>query len=484
MAQWIAPEPPRGNNERDTKRILLVEDEEVVALGLSLALQSGGYAVTTAAGGAEAVERVSEPGSEFHLVLMDLVLPGPMDGAEAARRIFSKRELPVVFLSGHDRPDVIQRTEEAFSFGFIPKQISRVGLLTAVRIALELFASHRALGESEGRLRSLFETAAAGLAVTDLNGTLVQVNARMAEITGRTRGDLEGRQIWDIVHPDHRERARAQLMDVANNRSVGYRLEKPYVRPDGSTVWVDSAVSPVCDRNGRVLQVAAVVVDISSRRSLEVRLRDSIAEQETLLRELQHRVKNTLSTVASLVSLERQALQDSAGREALERVYQRIAGIVAVYDSLTAGPQGTEVDLRGVIDSLLDGLAAAYFRESDPVTIERRTESVHIDLRRAVSVGILVNELVTNAFKHAFPEGRPGRIRVACSPGPDGSRCTVAVEDNGVGYRAQTAGTSFGRELVAMLVEQIGGTMGTSQNDGVRVWVEIPLTLSAGPSHD
>jgi PAS domain S-box-containing protein len=482
MAQWIPHKSLDGGHQPAAKRILVVEDEEVVALGLSLALQSGGYSVTTAGSGAEALELFSEGRTSFDLVLMDLVLPGGMDGAETARRIFATCEIPVVFVSGYDNPDVVERTEEAFSYGFIPKQVSRIGLLTAVRIALELFASHRALGQSEGRLRSVFETAAAGLAVANLDGELVQVNARMAEITGRRRGDLEGMPFWDIEPPDDRQRARTDLLEIAGGQSPGYRAEKTYMRPDGSVVWAETSVTPVYDREGRVLQLAAVVVDISSRRSLEAQLRDSIAEKETLLRELQHRVKNTLSTVASLVSLERLALQDRAGREALERVHQRIAGIVSVYDSLSVAHHGTEVDLRGVIGALLDGLAAAYFRENDPITIQRNIESVHIELRRAVSVGILVNELVTNALKHAFPEGRGGQITVACTFNPARASCTVRVEDNGVGYRSESGGTSFGRELVAMLVDQIGGTMTTRENGGVHVWVQIPLPGKAADS--
>src|SRR5512142_589114 len=146
------------------KRLLLVEDEAILAMGERLLLERAGYEVRTAGSGEAALEAFGD-GGDFDLVLMDVDLGRGMDGPEAARRLLRARELPVVFLSSHAEPEVIRKTEEVQSYGYVVKSTGIAVLDASIRRAFKLFEADRALRERETRYRSLYSNMIEGVAL-------------------------------------------------------------------------------------------------------------------------------------------------------------------------------------------------------------------------------------------------------------------------------------------------------------------------------
>ncbi len=178
--------------------------------------------------------------------------------------------------------------------------------------------------------------------------------------------------------------------------------------------------------------------------------------KSVLLEEMAHRTKNDLQTVASVLSLQARSMPADAGRAAIETAAARVMAIAKLHNRLRTDRGHGVVDLRDYLDDLCQDLMRPY-GELRPVAVRLASDSVVLRTAMAAPIGLIVNELVTNAFKYAFPDNRSGTIRVdfhRLAPGP-GYELTVA--DDGVG--AREAGEGLGSRLVNQLVQQIGGTI-------------------------
>ena len=197
----------------------------------------------------------------------------------------------------------------------------------------------------------------------------------------------------------------------------------------------------------------------------EGELKTAVEENETLLREIHHRVKNNLNVVASLLSLQSTAIDSvEAARAAFQESRNRIFSIARVHESLYGGENLSAVDMGGYIRQMMSDLTDTYGQRRD-IGVRVEAEHIHVDIQYAVPCGIILNELVTNAYKHAFPQERPGEITVEFTK-PEEDRYRLVVRDNGVGID-ESAGdvadlyrhNSLGMKLIGVLVGQISGTM-------------------------
>jgi two-component sensor histidine kinase len=204
-------------------------------------------------------------------------------------------------------------------------------------------------------------------------------------------------------------------------------------------------------------------------RLMERDLERAYEEKEVLLSELQHRVKNSMAVISGLVSLESNRVETKGMTSILDNLKGRIDAISALYDRLFRSGETGEIDLdaylRDVAASLVEGLAA----ESRGISMELDMESVRLDAKRAGALGIIVNELLTDSFKHAFPDGRVGKISLSLKRDQD--QLVLVLADDGVGlpqdFNVATS-SGLGMVLVDMLSAQIGGTFAASSAGGAR----------------
>jgi two-component sensor histidine kinase len=197
-----------------------------------------------------------------------------------------------------------------------------------------------------------------------------------------------------------------------------------------------------------------------------------LAERDLMLRELEHRMKNNFQTVASLLELQLRRTPDEAAREALRQALNRVISVSQAHQSLQAAGGMRSVDMGVYLKDLCGSLAEALLL-GELIRLECQAESGLLDRDRAVAVGLIVNELVTNAAKHAFPEGRTGRIRVAFQRQGTGYR--LVVEDDGQGLPADFGADrrGLGRGLVEAFARQAGGSISIGQGPGARFEVDL-----------
>jgi two-component sensor histidine kinase len=204
-------------------------------------------------------------------------------------------------------------------------------------------------------------------------------------------------------------------------------------------------------------------------RLMENDLEQAYKEKEILLNELQHRVKNSIAVISGLVSLESTRVEAKGMTSVLDNLKGRIDAIAVLYDRLFRSGETGEIDLdaylKEVAESLVEGLAA----ESRGIALELDLERVRLDAKRAGSLGIIVNELLTDSFKHAFPDGRSGKISLSLKREQD--QLVLVLADNGVGLPQDfdvASSSGLGMILVDMLSAQIGGTFSASSAGGAR----------------
>lgn len=200
----------------------------------------------------------------------------------------------------------------------------------------------------------------------------------------------------------------------------------------------------------------------------------ALEQQAARQRESEHRVKNTLQLISSLVMLQGRRTADENVRQALKAVQQRVAAVSVAHRHVAWGEDAEETELSALIREIVGDLAGSAGREG--VTIDLDLDNVVIPGRNAAPMALLVSEAVSNALRHAYPDGRNGRIRVALRRQPDGFELSVA--DDGVGAGPEAPKPGFGLTVAQLMAQQVRGrleTVGGGTQPGVRLAVTVAM---------
>lgn len=329
----------------------------------------------------------------------------------------------------------------------------------------------RALNESEERFRRVVEAISEGIAVVDLRGKIVMVNSSMEQLFGYTREELIGLPIESLIPPRYLNLQNEGLLDSG----VGQR-QKTFVDSDDLyashrsgrefPVTVDLH-SLVIDKN---INTLVAITDITKRKSDQKRLEKALAEKTSLLYEVHHRVKNNLQVISSLISQARAASREA--KDVLLESQQRVRAMALIHQLLYENDEFSNLDLKIYLNRL-----CALLRESMDtgrnrikLLVDPDADSVFIELQRALPCGLLINELITNAIQHAFPDQRAGEIRIGIKSLPN-NKGVISVSDNGIGLPDHIRlgeTTTLGFQLVPMLAEQINAALIVQNQVGSR----------------
>ncbi len=214
-----------------------------------------------------------------------------------------------------------------------------------------------------------------------------------------------------------------------------------------------------------------LTAEIVERKEAENQIRQSLQEKEVLLKEVHHRVKNNLQIITSLLNLQAVEITDPDTKEMFRDSMGRVKSMAIIHERLYQTDNLAEVALAEYIDSLTRFLAGTVSGNSGRISIVQDVEDVALPIDMAVPCGLIVNELVTNSLKHAFPDERKGEVRISCRCMEEGV-VTLSVRDNGVGLPDDLHPEnlkSLGMRLVHNLTDQLGGTL-VFGNDGGAVF--------------
>jgi len=311
--------------------------------------------------------------------------------------------------------------------------------------------------ESEDRFRMLVEGAPEAIFV-EVEGAFSYLNAAAVTMFGAGSPErLLGHPIIDRFHPDYRDQVRERIRLLNEEKKNVPRAEEVYLRLDGTAVDAEISAVPI---KYRELDGALVFVrDITERKKAEKILRASLREKEVLLREVQHRVRNNMQIISSLLNHQAGAISDPGLREVFRASQNRIKSIALIHEKLYRAGDLSRIDFADYIQSLVIHLF--HVRRIDPMSLRYTLDLERIDLDVNVSIplGLIVNELVLNSLQHAFPAGRKGEVFVRWTKSVEGIY-SLQVRDDGIGFPGGLdlrSVKTLGLQIVQMLVEQING---------------------------
>lgn len=201
------------------------------------------------------------------------------------------------------------------------------------------------------------------------------------------------------------------------------------------------------------------------------------AENELLLKEIHHRVKNNLEVVSSLLELQSSQIDDPNTKDAMLASQNRVHSIGIVHQKLYQGENLGAIEMKDYFINLSESILDS-FSANKRVQVEFAMNTLNVDIDTAVPLGLIVNELLTNTIKYAFPDGRSGKVQIKLEQGANGN-LQMLVSDNGVGKSDTIKGTGFGGQLISLLTRQLGGTIKEDNNNGTHIFFEFKSTKAA-----
>lgn len=417
---------------------------------------------------------------------------------------------PLIELGATIRAVIAGETDRIGDYRYPDNEIGDMAAEIGRLAAGEIHARTRALRESEEKLSVFFSQSLAGFFFMMLdepvlwNGAdeaekerlldyvmshqrITRVNQALLNQYGAREEDLIGLTANDLFAHD-RDQGRRILKGVFEKGN--WHVETRERKLDGTPIIIEGDYTCLYDDQGRVIGHFGVQSDITDRRRTEEEKARQLAEKETLLREVHHRVKNNISVIKGLLSLQAAGVTSEEARAALEDALTRVQGMSELYDRLLLTGEYRDVSMKAYIESLVGHILEIY-PESGRIAVETRVEDFTLDPKNAASLGIILNELVTNALKYAFSGRESGSVLIALDR--DEKTVTLTVQDDGVGFDGQAleepdapgapnaleepahGATGFGLTLVGMLADQLKGSFAMESGKGTRSVVRFEV---------
>ena len=304
----------------------------------------------------------------------------------------------------------------------------------------QLIANELALKKSETRFRSVFESDMIGTLFWDAKGEIIEANDTFLNLVGYSRDDLSSGELrWrDLTPPEYPESDSEKLQELAE-RGALTPFEKEYYHKDGRRIPIilGAATFP-----GSTISGVAFVLDITERKQAEEQIKTDLEEKNVLLQEIYHRTKNNMQIISSMLktqsrNLENRILEENSGIEFLQETFHeivnRIRSMSLVHQKLYQANDLSHINLSEYIKDLVTLLMISYEIQSETISLKLELEDVFVLIDSAIPLGLVLNELISNIFKHAFPNNEEGEVCVRLYKDED-ETINIHLGDNGVGF--------------------------------------------------
>lgn len=349
----------------------------------------------------------------------------------------------------------------------------------------ELRRAHEELTASRERLSRMFHRAPVGYLVLDARGLICEANETFCRMTDYDAAVLKGRAFSELLVESDRAvflaRYKAFFKHPAGKEMEGdllsARRDRIAVRMEGSSLNSSVAEAHAHEQPGLLLALS----DITGRKVAERELRQSLQEKVALLKEVHHRVKNNLQIVDSLLGLQANRSSSPEVLAVLQDSRNRVRSMALLHESLYRSESLARINFAAYVDELCRQVVLSFGRAAEGLTVEKRVSPVRLALDQAVPCGLIINELVSNALKHGFPRGRPGRVLVELGPVGE-AMLRLRVRDDGVGLPPEIDPAStptLGLQLVSDLAGQLDGQLFVEAAEGGGATISVCFPLVA-----
>jgi PAS domain S-box-containing protein len=336
------------------------------------------------------------------------------------------------------------------------------------------------LHESEEKFRTIFEHASDEIVYLDKYGNILDINKKGEEMFGYKRDQFIGKNFTEIdfIDPENMKKVRDLFSELLiGSKPVSLPLVELEVNHENGTKVFAEVSTELIKKNGEVEGVLSIIRDITERKRAEEKVKQSLEEKEVLLREIHHRVKNNLQVISSLLNLQSAYVEDCQYKEMFKESQNRVKSMSLIHEKLYQSENLANIDFEEYVRALTNGLIRSYGINTDKVSLEVEVGHVSLGIDTAIPCGLVINELVSNSLKHAFPGGK-GEILVSLHT--NNGTTELTVKDNGVGIPEDISlrrTESLGLRLVSILVEdQMKGNIDLIRTEGT----EFRITFREG----
>ena len=345
-----------------------------------------------------------------------------------------------------------------------------VSVLTAIDISVRKDIED-ALFESEQRYKYIIDTTNEGVALVDKKGVLIFLNQRLATIFGYNMEELLGRSFFDFMDEEWKNIAITKLRER-------YKVEKElfefkFLKKNGEELWTQISASPYFENN-RYIGSIAMILDNSDRKKTEKELNNLIKQKEQLIKEIHHRLKNNLTLIMSVINIQMRRSKNEQVICNLEDVRGRIKTISDIHERLYLSNDYINIDIKKYITDLINFINGNYVCPEKNINIKIEVDDLKISVSKSISIGLIINELVTNSIKYAFQNVENGEILLSLKN--YNNKYVLVVKDDGVGIKD---GFDFkncettGLKIVNSLITQLCGDVEVNVQEGFEIKISF-----------
>jgi PAS domain S-box-containing protein len=333
--------------------------------------------------------------------------------------------------------------------------------------------AEEALRQKNEELDGYFTNTLDLLCIADKDGHFRRLNREWESALGYSPAELEGKWFLDFVHPDDMGASLGAMSELKAGKKV-LQFTNRYRHRDGSYRWIEWRLFPA----GNLFYASAR--DVTERKKMTDLVEGSLAEKETLLREIHHRVKNNLQLISGLLDMTRLRSSDAPTNSVLTDIMLKIQTMAQIHTRLYESKQFGKISITDQCRDQVTALSNIYSHKGHEISCEINPEEVFLPVDQALPCALVVNEILSNAYKHAFKGRKTGTIEISAVQ--VNGQIRITIRDNGVGLPADfdiSRSNSLGLKLIRTLVQhQLKGTLTFKSQNGTEISMEFPVMIA------
>lgn len=329
---------------------------------------------------------------------------------------------------------------------------------------------------AEEKYRNLFDYANDGIIIHDLGERVIAWNKSAEDILGWKSDEVIGKKVSQLIVPSRLQEERNQIVRNALLGNAVTGIDTVRLRKDGTKIDVSVSISPLLNSKQNVTGFSSIIRDITERKRAEDHIKKSLEEKEVLLKEIHHRVKNNMQVISSMLKLQSGYIEDEKYLQIFKESQQRIITMSLIHEKLYQSKDMAGIDFKEYTKDLANGIFQSYGINMNRIKLIINVKDIYLSVDDAIPCGLIINELISNSLKHAFPDNRNGEIKVDIQSSNEND-INLSVSDNGAGIPDNLdfrKTRSLGLHLVTILAEnQLQGEIDLNKNEGTEFKIKF-----------
>lgn len=335
-------------------------------------------------------------------------------------------------------------------------------------------AMENVLRESEEKYRTLFESDPAYTILLSLDGVILDVNTAASHISGLSKDEFVGKHFTEIeIFPKEELSLHKEKFSHLLKQGNVAPYESRFIGKNGDIRWAETGLTLIKKDNSNPY-IMIINSDITERKIAENEIKSALREKELLIKEIHHRVKNNMQIISSLLNLQKNYVEEEESLNILQESQNRVKSMAMIHEKLYRSKTLTHINFEDYIQNLISDLFYSYSIKKGRIDVITDIENTKLNLETAVPCGLIINEIVSNSLKYAFPNKKQGKIKISFKT--HGQEYELIISDDGIGIPKEIDfknTDSLGLQLVNSLIEQVDGEIKLDRTHGTKYKIKF-----------